>query len=68
MGFEPTTSGFRDQRLKPLDHGIWMVSQMVSGCSTLVQFQAVHEIRALQYNQLKAALPSFKLHFRSNYV
>ena len=35
--------------------------QMVSGCSTLVQFQAVHEIRALHYNQLKAALPSFKM-------
>ena len=34
---------------------------MVSGCSTLVQFQAVHEIRALHYNQLKAALPSFKI-------
>ena len=33
---------------------------MVSGCSTLIQFQAVHEIRALHYNQLKAALPSFK--------
>ena len=31
---------------------------MVSVCSTLVQFQAVHEIRALHYNQLKAALPS----------
>ena len=31
---------------------------MLSGCSTLVQFQAVHEIRALHYNQLKAALPS----------
>ena len=37
--------------------------QMVSGCSTLVQFQAVHEIRALHYSQLKAALPSIKLHF-----
>ena len=24
---------------------------MVSGCSTLVQFQAVHEIRALHYNK-----------------
>ena len=35
---------------------------MVSGCSTLVQFQAVHEIRALHQNQLKAALPSFKTH------
>ena len=34
---------------------------MVSGCSTLVQFQSVHEIRALHYNQLKAALPSFKI-------
>ena len=33
---------------------------MVSGCSTLVQFQAVHEVRALHCNQLKAALPSFK--------
>ena len=34
---------------------------MVSGCSTLVQFQALHEIRALHYKQLKAALPSFKI-------
>ena len=30
---------------------------------TLVQFQAVHEIRALHYNQLKAALPSLKFLF-----
>ena len=35
--------------------------QMVFGCSTFVQFQAVHEIRALHYNKLKAALPSYKL-------
>ena len=35
---------------------------MVFGCSTLVQFQAVHEIRALHYKQLKASLPSLK-HF-----
>ena len=27
---------------------------MVSGCSTLVQFQSVHEIRALHYNQIKS--------------
>ena len=34
--------------------------QMVSGCSTLVQFQAVHEIRAWHYNHFTVALSSFK--------
>ena len=25
VGFEPTTSGFRDQRLKPLDNGGFVI-------------------------------------------
>ena len=40
--------------------------QKVSGWSTLVQFQAVHEICALHYNQSKAALPSLKYPFLVN--